>query len=99
MHRVELWRRYRSFPKPKVFDRDLIVIGAGSGGLVSALIGSLVEAKVTLIEASEMGGDCLNTGCVPSKAFIRSASVAAGLRHSANLGVTAGDPKIDFPSL
>jgi len=97
MHRVELWRRYRSFPKPKVFDRDLIVIGAGSGGLVSALIGSLVEAKVTLIEASEMGGDCLNTGCVPSKAFIRSASVAAGLRHSANLGVTAGDLKIDFP--
>ncbi|MBT5053318.1 MAG: FAD-dependent oxidoreductase, partial [Gammaproteobacteria bacterium] len=97
MRRVELWRRYRVFKKPKVFDRDLIVIGAGSGGLVAALIGSLVEAKVTLIEAGEMGGDCLNTGCVPSKAFIRSASIAAGIRHSADLGVSAGDPEIDFP--
>ena len=77
-HRLEQWRRDRAFQKPKAFDRDLIVIGAGSGGLVAALIGSLVEAKVTLIEAGEMGGDCLNTGCVPSKALIRSASMAAG---------------------
>ncbi len=97
MHRVEQWRLYRSYQKPKVFERDLIVIGAGSGGLVSALIGALVEAKVTLIEAGEMGGDCLNTGCVPSKAFIRSAGMAAALRHSADLGVSVGDPKIDFP--
>ena len=95
--RFAQWRLYRPFTKPKVFDRDLIVVGAGSGGLVAALIGSLVEAKVTLIEANEMGGDFLNTGCVPSKALIRSASMAAAIGQGRALGVTASDPKIDFP--
>lgn len=95
--RFEQWQRYRPFRKPKRFDRDLIVIGAGSGGLVAALIGSLVEAKVTLIEANEMGGDCLNTGCVPSKAFIRSASLAAEMGKGEAFGVTGAAVKIDFP--
>ena len=68
---------YKNFTKPKKFDYNLIVIGAGSGGLVSSYIASAVKAKVALIEKNKMGGDCLNTGCVPSKALIKSAKLAA----------------------
>jgi uncharacterized membrane protein YdjX (TVP38/TMEM64 family) len=73
---------YAGFKRPKTFDRNLVVIGAGSAGLVSALIAATVKAKVTLVEANEMGGDCLNTGCVPSKAIIKSAKVASQMRHA-----------------
>ena len=59
--------------KPEYFDTNIIVIGAGSGGLISALIAAAVNARVTLIEKHKMGGDCLNTGCVPSKALIKTA--------------------------
>ncbi len=76
----------RDWQKPSSFDRDLIVIGAGSGGLVAALIAATVKAEVTLIEKNKMGGDCLNTGCVPSKALIRSARLAADMRRGASLG-------------
>jgi pyruvate/2-oxoglutarate dehydrogenase complex dihydrolipoamide dehydrogenase (E3) component/uncharacterized membrane protein YdjX (TVP38/TMEM64 family) len=72
---------------PKSFDRNLIVIGAGAGGLVSAYIAAAVKARVTLIEAHKMGGDCLNYGCVPSKALIKSAKVAHYIRHAAKYGV------------
>ena len=58
------------YKKPGSFDRNLIVIGAGSAGLVSAYIAAAVKARVTLIEKHKMGGDCLNTGCVPSKASV-----------------------------
>ena len=64
---------YAKWPRPARFDRNLVVIGAGSAGLVSAYIAAAVKAKVTLVEKHRMGGDCLNTGCVPSKALIRSA--------------------------
>lgn len=83
--------------KPKRFDRNLIVIGAGSAGLVSAYIAAMVQAKVTLIEAHEMGGDCLNTGCVPSKALIKSARVAHLVSGAARFGVKTSAPTIDFP--
>jgi len=63
----------RRFPHPRRFDRNLVVIGAGSAGLVAAYIAAAVKARVTLIEKHKMGGDCLNTGCVPSKALLRSA--------------------------
>lgn len=66
-------RAYRGWTKPRWFDRNLIVIGAGAGGLVTSYIAAAVRAKVTLIEAREMGGDCLNTGCVPSKTLISAA--------------------------
>jgi len=66
----------RGWPKPASFDRNVVVIGAGSGGLVSAYIAAAVRASVTLIEKHKMGGDCLNTGCVPSKALLRSANIA-----------------------
>lgn len=85
--------------KPKRFDRNLIVIGAGSAGLVSAYIAAMVKAKVTLIEAHEMGGDCLNTGCVPSKALIKSAKVAHQLADSARFGINAPPATVDFPAV
>lgn len=77
---------YAGWKKPKQFDRNLIVIGAGAAGLVSSYIAAAVKAKVTLIEKHEMGGDCLNTGCVPSKALIRSAKFASHLDRAAEFG-------------
>ncbi len=85
--------------KPKRFDRNLIVIGAGSAGLVSAYIASMAKAKVTLIEAHEMGGDCLNTGCVPSKALIKSAKVAHQIANAARFGIDASTATVDFPAV
>lgn len=87
---------YAGFRRPKKFDRNLVVIGAGSAGLVSAYIAATVKAKVTLVEAHEMGGDCLNTGCVPSKAIIKSAKVAATMRHADRYGLAAVEPEVPF---
>ncbi len=81
--------------KPKHFDRNLIVIGAGAGGLVSAYIAAAVKAKVTLIEAHKMGGDCLNYGCVPSKALIKSAKLAHQIRHGAHYGLADSAPNFN----
>lgn len=89
-------RVYAGFRRPRKFDRNLVVIGAGSAGLVSALIAATVKAKVTLVEAHEMGGDCLNTGCVPSKALIKSAKVAAQMRHADRYGLAAAEPQVPF---
>ena len=83
---VKARRVYAPYRRPARFDRNLIVIGGGSGGLVSAYIGAAVKAKVTLIEKHRMGGDCLNTGCVPSKALIRSAKFASHLRRADEFG-------------
>lgn len=93
---IERRKVYKGFDKPKSFDRNMVVIGAGSAGLVSALIASTVKAKVTLVEANKMGGDCLNTGCVPSKALIKSAKVAAHMRHADKYGLVAHEPKVPF---
>ncbi len=87
---------YAGYTRPKSFDRNLIVIGAGSAGLVSAYIAAQVKAKVTLVEAGDMGGDCLNTGCVPSKALIKSAKVAATMRHADKYGVSPHEPEVPF---
>ena len=87
---------YAGFDKPKRFDRNLLVIGAGSAGLVSALIAATVKAKVTLVEADKMGGDCLNTGCVPSKALIKSAKVAEQMRRADRYGLEPTEPKVPF---
>lgn len=89
-------RVYASFDRPKRFDRNLIVIGAGSAGLVSAYIAAQVKASVTLIEADKMGGDCLNTGCVPSKTLIKSAKVAAAMRKADRYGLTPVEPDVPF---
>jgi len=93
---VQRRRVYKGWPKPKRFDRNLIVIGGGAGGLVSAYIAAAVKAKVTLIEAHKMGGDCLNYGCVPSKALIKSAKVAHQMRHAENYGLKAQQPTFSF---
>lgn len=85
--------------RPNQFDRNLIVIGAGSAGLVSALIAAAVNAKVTLIEKHKMGGDCLNTGCVPSKAFIKSAKVASLIKRSSEFGIDVPESKINFAAV
>lgn len=93
---VKARRVYRGWQKPDKFDRNLVVIGAGSGGLVSAYIAATVKAQVTLIEKSDMGGDCLNTGCVPSKTLIRSARLAADLKRAYQLGYDNADARVDF---
>ncbi|WP_372742299.1 FAD-dependent oxidoreductase [Neptunomonas sp.] len=90
---------YKGWNKPKRFDTNLIVIGAGSGGLVSAYIAAAVKAKVTLIEKHQMGGDCLNTGCVPSKALIRSARQAYEMRQAGQFGIQSVEPDVDFPAV
>jgi len=96
---VQRRKVYAGFTRPKKFDRNLVVIGAGSAGLVSALIAATVKAKVTLVEAHEMGGDCLNTGCVPSKAIIKSAKVAAMMRHADKYGLTPSEPGVPFKAV
>lgn len=92
-------KRYAGWKKPARFDRNLVVIGAGSGGLVSAYIAAAVKAKVTLVEVHQMGGDCLNTGCVPSKALIRSAKVMHQIRDAERFGVTGAHGTVDFAAV
>ncbi|MEZ5553045.1 MAG: FAD-dependent oxidoreductase [Pseudomonadales bacterium] len=81
------------------YDNNLVVIGAGSAGLIAALIAATVKARVTLVERDRMGGDCLNTGCVPSKALIRSAKTAREMRMAAKFGVASVTPEVDFPAV
>ncbi|OOV88540.1 FAD-dependent oxidoreductase [Oceanospirillum linum] len=93
---VKKRRVYKGFQKPAKFDRNLIVIGGGAAGLVSAYIAAAVKAKVTLVEANKMGGDCLNYGCVPSKALIKSAKVAEQMRHGDQYGLEGAEPQFSF---
>jgi pyruvate/2-oxoglutarate dehydrogenase complex dihydrolipoamide dehydrogenase (E3) component/uncharacterized membrane protein YdjX (TVP38/TMEM64 family) len=90
---------YAGFTRPRRYDRNMVVIGAGAAGLVSALIAATVKAKVTLVEARDMGGDCLNTGCVPSKALIKSAKVAATMRHADIYGLAPAAPTVPFQAV
>ena len=94
----QVYKRWASV-KPARFDRNLIVIGAGAGGLVSAYIAAAVKAKVTLIEAHKMGGDCLNYGCVPSKALIKSAKLASQMRHGERYGLNNTTPSFSFKAV
>lgn len=96
---VKAQKVYKGFEKPKKFDANLVVVGAGSGGLVSAYIAAAVKAKVYLIEKHRMGGDCLNTGCVPSKTLIRSAKINNYLKRSREFGLDSAPAGIDFPAV
>ena len=87
---------YSGWKKPARFDRNLIVIGGGSAGLVTAYIAAAVKAKVTLVEKHKMGGDCLNTGCVPSKALIRSSRLLSQMRRCAEFGIREARVAFDF---
>jgi pyruvate/2-oxoglutarate dehydrogenase complex dihydrolipoamide dehydrogenase (E3) component/uncharacterized membrane protein YdjX (TVP38/TMEM64 family) len=91
---VKARRVYARWSRPARFERNMVVIGGGSAGLVSAYIAATVRAKVTLIEKHRMGGDCLNTGCVPSKALIKSARVLSQVRRAAEYGLHA--PAVEF---
>jgi pyruvate/2-oxoglutarate dehydrogenase complex dihydrolipoamide dehydrogenase (E3) component/uncharacterized membrane protein YdjX (TVP38/TMEM64 family) len=90
---------YAGFTRPKAFDRNMVVIGAGAAGLVSSLIAATVKAKVTLVEAHQMGGDCLNTGCVPSKAIIKSAKIAHQMRNADKYGLAPVEPEVPFKAV
>jgi len=96
MNTLKRRRAYARWTKPKRFDRNLVVIGAGAAGLVSSYIAATVKARVTLVEASKMGGDCLNYGCVPSKALIKSARLAHQMRNADVYGLTGTEPGFSF---
>jgi dihydrolipoamide dehydrogenase len=87
---------YAKYPRPKTFDYNLVVIGAGSAGLVTSYIAATVRAKVALIEKHRMGGDCLNTGCVPSKALLRSAKMLSYAKRAEEFGFKRAEFDFDF---
>lgn len=96
---MSAWDRfqvYRPWKKPRQFDRNLVVIGAGAGGLVTSYIAAATRASVTLVESHEMGGDCLNYGCVPSKALIRAAALMRESKRAEQLGWATRASTIDF---
>lgn len=99
LSRLRARRALAGHKRPQSFDTNLVVIGAGSAGLVSSLIAATVKARVTLIERDRMGGDCLNTGCVPSKAIIRSARIADYMRRAPEFGIAPVTPAVDFPAV
>jgi pyruvate/2-oxoglutarate dehydrogenase complex dihydrolipoamide dehydrogenase (E3) component/uncharacterized membrane protein YdjX (TVP38/TMEM64 family) len=86
----------QGFDRPAQFDTNLVVIGAGSAGLVTAYIAAAVKAKVTIIEKNKMGGDCLNYGCVPSKALLRSAKLLSHVARSSEFGIHSASAEFDF---
>ncbi|MDY7115033.1 FAD-dependent oxidoreductase [Halomonas sp. SSL-5] len=96
VRRRALARKHR---RPRRFDRDIVVIGAGAAGLVASYIAAAVGARVTLVERERLGGDCLNTGCVPSKALIRAARSLREIRQAARYGVRVGEPSVDFAAV
>jgi pyruvate/2-oxoglutarate dehydrogenase complex dihydrolipoamide dehydrogenase (E3) component/uncharacterized membrane protein YdjX (TVP38/TMEM64 family) len=96
LDQIKKRRVYKGYQKPDHFDRNLVVIGGGAAGLVSSYIAAAVKAKVTLVEAHKMGGDCLNYGCVPSKALIKSAKVAQQMRDAEHYGLETTEPKFSF---
>ncbi|MDP3439527.1 MAG: FAD-dependent oxidoreductase, partial [Azonexus sp.] len=93
---VRINKVFAQWKKPARFDRNLVVIGGGSAGLVTSYIAAAVKAKVTLVEKHKLGGDCLNTGCVPSKALIRSAKFLSHITRSQEFGIASADAKFEF---
>lgn len=93
---VKKRRVYARWSRPRRFDRNLVVIGAGAAGIVASYVAAVVKARVTLVEGGKMEGDCLNYGCVPSKALIRSAKLAHQMRHADQYGLRPIDPDFSF---
>ncbi len=89
-------KMYKQWNKPKKFDNNIVVIGGGSAGLVTSYIAAAVKAKVTLIEKHKMGGDCLNTGCVPSKALIKSSKLISMTKRSKEFGIKSMQADFEF---
>jgi len=99
MEKIKAHKVYSKFQRPKKYDYNMVVIGAGSAGLVTSYISAAVKAKVALIEKHKMGGDCLNTGCVPSKALLRSAKMLHYARHADRYGLKSYTPDFDFATI
>ena len=96
---LDAWKArkvYAKWKRPAKFERNVVVIGAGSAGLVTSYIAAAVKAKVTLVERHKMGGDCLNTGCVPSKALIATTKLLSHMRRSKELGIRSATADFDF---
>mgnify|MGYP003624403737 CR=1 FL=1 len=93
---IRMNKVFANWTKPSRFDRNLVVIGGGSAGLVTSYIAAAVKAKVTLVEKHKLGGDCLNTGCVPSKALIRSAKFLSHVGRSQEFGIKSARAEVDF---
>ena len=96
VERIKTRRRLSGWARPKRFDRDIVVIGGGSAGLIAAYIAAAVRAKVSLVERHRLGGDCLYTGCVPSKALIRTARLVAQIRRATEYGLEPIEPQFRF---
>ena len=90
---------YARWPRPARFDYNMVVIGGGSAGLVSAYIAAAVKAKVALIERHQLGGDCLNTGCIPSKTLIRSAKLMSHIGRAHEFGLVQASAQVDFAAV
>ena len=90
---------YRDYPRPRFYDRNVVVIGAGSAGLVASHLAAVLKARVTLIEKQKMGGDCLNTGCIPSKALLRTARFLSHIERSKEFGVESATASFDFATV
>ena len=86
----------KKFRKPKKFDVSAVVIGAGAAGLVSSIIFAGGRGKVVLIEQGKMGGDCLNTGCIPSKTLIRASRLMFDISHAGEFGIEVAEGKVNF---
>jgi pyruvate/2-oxoglutarate dehydrogenase complex dihydrolipoamide dehydrogenase (E3) component/uncharacterized membrane protein YdjX (TVP38/TMEM64 family) len=99
MESIQAKKVFANYDKPSKFDTNMVVIGAGSAGLVTSLIAAATKAKVSLIERHKMGGDCLNTGCVPSKALIRSAKMAKYYERAEEFGLSNENIEVDFPAV
>ncbi|MFT5447822.1 MAG: pyruvate/2-oxoglutarate dehydrogenase complex dihydrolipoamide dehydrogenase (E3) component [Gammaproteobacteria bacterium] len=89
-------KAYKGWTRPEKFERDMVVIGGGAAGLVSSYIAAAVKSKVTLIEKHKMGGDCLNYGCVPSKALIRTAKLLSHMKRAREFGIDSATATFDF---
>lgn len=92
-------KELQSFEKPKRFDANIVIVGAGSAGLVASLITAGAKAKVILIEKHKMGGDCLNTGCVPSKSIIRSGRIMSYIRRAKEFGIDGAKGEVNFAAV
>ena len=92
-------KRLSSFKKQKRFDANVVVVGGGSAGLVTSLIVAGAKARVVLVEKHRMGGDCLYTGCVPSKSIIRSGRIMEYIRRAEDYGIVDAAGKVDFAAV
>tara|TARA_R110002049_G_scaffold252264_1_gene426929 strand:+ start:63065 stop:65191 length:2127 start_codon:yes stop_codon:yes gene_type:complete len=99
MSALKVRRIYKNFSKPDSFDYNTVVLGGGSAGLVAAYTTSTLQGKVALVEKQQMGGDCLNTGCVPSKSILRSAKFIADIKNFASYGLSSANYELEFKNI